>query len=128
MLCGLSETLFVFLSDSRADAGRISTVVGNFDKWHWVFAKVFLDLLNIAFFGDLKQFVLLCFIEAVISTGRLEGVEGIRVNAVLFDDVVCRLKIFAGAEVEGGERGEVQGVAVEEVWHGVFLLCCAVGW
>ena len=127
MLGDLSETFFIFIGYAQADTDGIFTVVGNFDKGHWVFAKIFLNPLNVTCFCHLKQFVSLCFVEAVIGMGRVKGVESIGVNAVLFDDVIGRLVVFASAEVDGRKRGEVQGVAVEEVCHGVFLLEFGLG-
>jgi len=116
----VAEAFLVFAGDGVADAA--DAVRGGAEGFG-VVGEVFLDLLDVAAFGDVQQFAALVGIE--FSPCRVEGVEGFFFGV---DDVVGRLVVFAGAEVDGRERGEVQGVAVEEVWHGVFLLCCAVGW
>ena len=114
----VAEAFLVFAGDGVADAA--DAVRGGAEGFG-VVGEVFLDLLDVAAFGDVQQFAALVGIE--FSPCRVEGVEGFFVGV---NDLVGRLVVFAGAEVDGRERGEVQGVAVEEVWHeGSF---CVVRW
>ena len=107
-----AEAFVVFAGQCRADA---ADAVRGGAEGVGVVGEVLLDALDVAAFGDTEQFVALRGVE--FGLRRVEGVEG-----VVGDDVVGGLVVFAGAEVEGRKRGEVQGVAVEEVCHGVFLL------
>ena len=107
----------VFGGDAFADAARVCR---SGDVGFGVVVEVALDVLQVAALGGSVQFPL--FVGVEDGAGGIEGVEH-----TVCDEVVGGFVVFACAEVDGRERGEVQGVAVEEVCHGGSL-CCAVGW
>ena len=117
LLDGVTYFFLVFVRKAFTDGSGMGS---DGSIGHGIFAEITLDVLQIAALGGSMQFPLLLGVED--GAGGVEGVEH-----TVCDDVVGRLVVFAGAEVDGRERGEVQGVAVEEVWHGGSL-CCALGW